>query len=268
MLIAQITDLHITAPGGRACGGIDTSEPVAAVVAQLNALHPRPDLVLVTGDIVDTGKPEEYAVAADLLDRIEMPVRILPGNHDDRGNLRRAFAPRGWVPADDGPFIQQVIEDLPLRIVMLDSVIPGHTDGELDDARLEWLRRRLAEAPDHPTMVAMHHPPFVSGMPGLDRYRCANGDRLAAIIEAYPNVLALVCGHLHRPVSIRWAGTLAFVAPSAARQIALRMGTDMPFAWTAEPPALALHLYRGAEGLVSLTRGVGEEFAPASVRNS
>lgn len=256
MLIAQITDFHITEPGNTACGGVDTAPSLVATVAALNALSPRPDLVLMTGDVVNHGRATEYDTLSALLEPLELPVRMLPGNHDDRANLRRSFAGRGWVPDGDG-FIQYAIEDYAVRILMLDTLIPGRTEGELCPARLDWVATRLAEQPGRPTMIAMHHPPFLSGMVDLDKHRCAGHQALGALVAAHPNVLGVVTGHLHRPVSTRWAGTLGFTCPSTSRQMALTLDPGNPFGWTAEPPAFALHLYREAEGLVSLPRAVG-----------
>lgn len=255
MLIAQITDLHVAAAGGRSCGGIDPAVPVAAVVARLNRLDPRPDLVIATGDLVDKGSDAEYAALDDLLGPLQIPLRMLPGNHDDRDGMRRRFAARGWVPAD-GAHLHQTVDAGPLRLILMDSVIPGRIEGGLDDGRLDWLSDRLAEEPARPTLLALHHQPFETGMPGLDRYRCRDGDRLAAVVGRRSNILAVVCGHMHRTIAVNWAGTVAFAAPSATRQFALRMGETDPVAWTTEPPAIVLHHYRPGEGLVSVTDAV------------
>lgn len=257
MLIAQITDFHITAPGGTACGGIDTTPPLAAVVADLLALPQRPDLVLMTGDLTDKGDAAACAVLDGLLAPLAgLPVRMIPGNHDDRDSLRAAFAARGWVPAA-GPYLHHEAELGDLRLLLLDTLIPGRTEGTLDGPRLSWLTERLAEAPGRPTLLAMHHPPFPTGLPDMDRLGCSGAEELARLIVAHGAVAGVVCGHVHRAVFGRWVGTAALVAPSAARQFAPDFaGAGRPV-WSAEPPAYLLHRWTADGGLVSHLRTVG-----------
>lgn len=255
MLIAQLTDFHVPPPGGHACGGIDTVPGLAAVIADLAALRPAPDLVLMTGDLADKGDDGACATIARLLEPLAMPVRMIPGNHDDRDSLRRAFAGRGWVPAG-GTHLHHVVEDGPVRVVMLDTVIPGRTEGVMDGERLAWLAARLAEAPDRPTVVAMHHPPFASGMPDIDALGCGGGEALGRLIESHGRVAAVLCGHVHCAVFTRWAGTRAIIAPSTARQFDIDLaGLGRPV-WCGEPPAYLLHLWREDTGLVSHVRTV------------
>src|SRR5579872_5061470 len=165
MLIAQITDTHILATGElyhsprRAIPAdtppdwsfIDTAACLARAIRELNALKPRPDVVVVTGDLTDHGRAEEYANLRSILAAAEMPVFVIPGNHDSREALRAAFAGDGYLPADG--FLNYTVEDFALRIVALDTNVPGHHHGELCAERLEWLDRTLATAPAKPTLL-------------------------------------------------------------------------------------------------------------------
>src|SRR5436305_3103639 len=159
MIIAQISDTHIVAPGklfrcpvqGSAADSergyreFDTAAYLARAVATLNALVPRPDVAVVTGDLVDHGEPEEYEHLRALLRPLAMPVFVIPGNHDARDPLRAAFGGDGYLPADG--FLQYTVEDYPLRLVALDTLIPGKHSGSLCAERLRWLDRTLAAQP-------------------------------------------------------------------------------------------------------------------------
>ncbi|MGQ9365242.1 phosphodiesterase [Azospirillum sp. ST 5-10] len=257
MLIAQITDLHVTPRGTMALGAVDTNAHLAAAVAHLNALAPRPDLVLVTGDLANTPRPGEYEMLAELLAPLALPLRVLPGNHDDRGELRRWFGERCGLPAE-GEFLHHAVEAGPLRVLMLDTQRPGRPEGELCARRLAWIAERLAEAPERPTLIAMHHQPFATGLP-VDTMGCAGADGLAALVRQRPGqVVGVVCGHVHRPITAAWAGTVAFCAPSTAHQFALDLRPGAAFRWTAEPPAVALHLWRPDGGLVTHLSAIGD----------
>ena len=118
-LIAQITDLHVVEPGTRLQGEIDTNGAMARCATRLAVLDPQPDLLVITGDLTDTGTPAAYAHLRDMLAPLRMPVYVLPGNHDRRADMRAAFAGTGALPADDGqPFLQYTVEDAPLRLIV------------------------------------------------------------------------------------------------------------------------------------------------------
>lgn len=258
MLIAQITDLHCVAEGTLAVSGrIDTNRALEAAVARVNALTPQPDLVLVTGDVTDHGTAADCQAAAARLNRLQAPFRVIPGNHDDRDTLVAAF-PNHCRRDDDG-FVQEVLDDGPLRILMLDTVLAGRTEGGYCASRLGWLRSRLAEAPQRPTLVAMHHPPFTAGIPFMDRLRLQDGaEALAELFQGFPNVQRIVCGHVHRPVSRVWAGRSCMIAPSTAHQILWTLDDTLPDTWTPEPPGLCLHHWLPEGGMVTHTLPIAD----------
>jgi 3',5'-cyclic AMP phosphodiesterase CpdA len=260
MLIAQISDTHIRPKGRLAMDRVDTAGHLARAVAHLNALRPAPDLVLVTGDLVDAGMPEEYAHLRDLLAPLAMPVYLIPGNHDLRAPLREVFAAHRYLPADD--FMQYAVEDHPVRLIALDTLTPGAPHGELCDARLDWLEARLAES-SRPTILFLHHPPFECGIREFDDTRLNVGaERLAAIVGRHRNVERILCGHVHRPIQVRWAGTIASVAPSTAHQATLDLMPDAPLMFSMDPPAVALHQWRPGTGLVTHLSYIGDYDGP------
>ncbi|MFX1736749.1 phosphodiesterase [Paraburkholderia sp. A1RI_3L] len=263
MLLAQISDLHIKRPGALAYRRVDTAASLARCIARLNALVPRPDAVLVTGDLVDLGTAEEYRHLRSLFDTLELPWYLLVGNHDDRAALREVFADRPEL-ATGGEFVQYTVDVGPLRVIALDSMLPGQSPGTLCDARLAWLERELAAATSKPVVVALHHPPFACGVSHMDRLRLAPdaSARLAALLARYPNVERVLCGHVHRPMFVRFGGTIACAVPSPAHQVALDLRDDAPSAFVLEPPAYALHRYDAAAGLVTHHAYVDEAEGP------
>ena len=270
MLVAQITDMHILAEGkqfhaptraippgaehGWSC--IDTAACLARAVAELNAFDPRPDVVVLTGDLTDHGGVEEYANLRALLAPLRMPAYLIPGNHDSRENMRAAFGDCDYLPRSG--FLHYAIEEYPLRIVALDTNIPGEHPGELCAERLAWLDKTLAAAPDKPTVVTMHHPPFATGIEHMDRSALREPERFAAVVARHTQVERILCGHLHRTISRRFAGTLVGTAPGTAHQLVLDVSPGSPAQFTFEPPGYQLHLWREDEGLVTHTAVLGD----------
>jgi Icc protein len=256
MFVAQITDTHIRRPGELVHGVVDTAAMLARAVAALGRLDPAPDVTVVTGDLVDTGAAEEYAHLRALLAPLAMPVYVIPGNHDAREPLRRAFAADGYLPQDG--FLQYTVEDWPLRLVALDTLIPAALGGELCRERLLWLDRALAAAAQRPTLILMHHPPFLTGIDHMDRIGLAGIPGFVAIVARHPQIERILCGHVHRAIDCRLAGTVAGTAPSTAHQIVLDLAPAAPPASAFEPPGYQLHWWSEAGGLVTHTAAIGD----------
>lgn len=249
MIIAQLSDLHCTVPGERAVKRFDSNAALARAVARVNGLRPRPDLVVVTGDIGNGPKPGEYGPAAELLGRLEVPFLPLPGNHDDRQGLREAFGHLGLFPAE-GEFLHYEHRAGGLRILALDTVIPRDVPGLLCDARLAWVEARLREDTG-PTLVIMHHPPFLVGSGIMDPIRCQGGEALERLLRRHGNIVGVLCGHVHRAIAVPYAGTLGFCAPSTAMLLAFDPTPGAPPVWTDDPPGFALHVWEPGEPLRS-----------------
>ncbi|MGU7779593.1 phosphodiesterase [Burkholderia sp. PU8-34] len=251
MLLAQISDLHIKRPGQLAYRRVDTAAALARCIARLNALEPRPDAVLVTGDLTDFGNDDEYRHLRDLLAPLEIPYYLMVGNHDDRAALRRVFADRPeW---QDGEFVQYAFDLGAVRVLALDSQVPGASAGDLCDARLAWLARELDAARDRPVIVALHHPPFASGIGHMDALRLAPAAaaKLDALLRGHPNVERVLCGHVHRTMFARFGGTIASAVPAPAHQVAFDLRDDAPSAFRLEPPAFAVHQYTPEAGVIT-----------------
>lgn len=263
MIIAQITDFHIAVPGDPFDDENRTREHLSAAVAHINALDPLPDVVLATGDLVNNGSAAEYDILRRLLAPLTPPVLMIPGNHDHRDNLRNAFPDHDYL-RQDKDFLHYTVDRFPLRLIGLDTLIPGQPGGELCKIRCDWLDARLAEKPSDPTVVFLHHPPFRTGLWHMDSMALADPGPLISVIEKHPQIERILCGHLHRPVTTKFAGTLLTVAPGIAHQIELALGDNRRLAVVMEPPCCLLHAWIPGQGLVTHTSYIGE-YGPAKV---
>lgn len=244
MLVAQLSDSHIGLPGRALAKGLDTAPHLARAVASVLRLRPLPDLVIFTGDLVEAGGPEEYAHFRQLVAPLRLPFFVLPGNHDDRVNLRAAFGAEAYLPQSD--CLDYVLESWPLRIIMLDTIVPRAPHGELSQAQLAWLDATLADQAAKPTLLALHHPPFQSGIVHMDEMALADPQALEAVVARHPQVAGVTCGHLHRAMAQRFGHTLAVSAPSVAHQIALDLNDVPEPRYIMEPPGFLLHRWDGA----------------------
>jgi 3',5'-cyclic AMP phosphodiesterase CpdA len=255
MLIAQITDTHITRPGTLAYGKVDTAALLRRCVDALVALDPAPELIVHTGDLVDHGHAEEYAHLRALLAPLKAPMLAIPGNHDAREAMRAAFAAEGYLPRQG--HLQFALERGGLRIIGLDTLVPGQEGGELCGDRLAWLDEALCARPSMPTLVLMHHPPFATGIAHMDRIGLSGGGEFAAVMRRHPQVVAVLCGHVHRTMHARVGGRSALIGPSPAHQVALDLRPAAPSAFRLEPPGYLLHRWHD-DGLVSYAAVTGD----------
>lgn len=213
VLIAQLSDPHI---------GADWIVPkpdllLAAAVAAVVRLGP--DVVIVSGDLVEGAQDWEYERVRELLGPLDVPVHVLAGNHDDRESLHRHFG----VPGAGGAPVQYTADLGPLRLVVLDSTVPGHEHGEFDAERLDWLDAELTAEPERPALLAMHHPPLRTGAPGIDAIALHDEGReaLSALLERHPQVLKVISGHVHRTVGAELGGRAVLAVPSTYAELRL-----------------------------------------------
>lgn len=243
MLIAQLSDPHVVAPGTLLYDCVDTGALFAAAIRRVAGLDPAPDLVVVSGDLVNEGSAREYARVRALLGPLQMPWQVMAGNHDDRGPLRAAFPDQGF--GNDGLCCaKRTMGDLCL--LFLDTTIPGEEGGEIADAQLAWLDEACAPGCD--CLLFLHHPPFATGIAGLDAIACRGSARLADWLHRHTEVRALACGHVHRPIVASFAGRPCVTAPSVAHQIVCDLsGAPDALAWCREPPGFLLHRWHDGE---------------------
>ncbi|HUQ75833.1 MAG TPA: phosphodiesterase [Burkholderiales bacterium] len=260
-ILGQISDLHIKVPGKLSYRVVDCASMLERCVAEILRLPQLPDALVITGDLVDFGRLEEYHHLRALLAPLPMPYYLLPGNHDERGALRAAFADHAYL-TQWSPYVQYAIDEWPVRIVALDTVIPGEGGGRLDAERLAWLDRTLSAERAKPTVVVMHHPPFPTLIGHMDNLGLEGAPALEKIIAQHPQVERVLCGHLHRPIQYRFGGTIACTSPSPAHQVALNLSPQAPSRFKMEPPGFQLHAWRPGMGVVSHTAFIGDFAGP------
>ena len=250
-LLVQLSDAHVRD---------DDAQPermFADAVRDVAAVAPAPGAVLVSGDLTEHGFAHEYHRVRDLLSALPMPVHVLGGNHDDREILRASFP----LPGDDGDGedYRYAARCGPLRLVAVDTTDPGRVEGRLGAERLAWLDARRSEEPETPTVVAMHHPPLVLGIPAWDEIGLPDADRaaLGEIVTGHPQVRRIVSGHVHRAALGSVGGCPVFTCPSTWIQGRLDFAHPDELSVVAEPPGFAVHVAVAGE-LTTHVQPVGE----------
>lgn len=246
--VAQISDTHVRADDGGAA-----AEAMKRALAQ--AAGYGVDAILMTGDLVNDAREDEYAVLAEALADPPAPVFLLPGNHDDRARLRAAFPTHAYLPKQDA--LSYTIEHFPLRIVMLDQTVPGEVYGDITLAQAAWLHDTLAAAPERPTLVALHHPPFATHDLLFDTIGLRHGEAFNVVIARHRQVSRVICGHHHRFAIGQSGHAPVIVAPSTSWTYGLAMQEGHEIApRTAEQPGWVLHAWTREGGLASHFIGV------------
>lgn len=246
-ILAQISDTHVRADDAGAA-----ARQLKRALAGARAY--RADVILITGDLVNDARADEYAVFAEAIADPPAPLYVLPGNHDDRTLMRAALPRHGYLHA--GAPLNFVIEDFPVRLVAVDQIVPGETHGLLTAETADWLDRTLAAAPDKPTVVALHHPPFPTHDPLFDTIGLHGAELFGAVIARHAQVTRVICGHHHR-VAVGQAGHAPVViAPSTSWAYGLALHPDQPVApKTDEQPGWMLHAWSPA-GFSSVFMGL------------
>jgi Icc protein len=219
-------------------------------VAALNEFAPRPDLVVISGDLADTPTMEEYDYLKRLLAPLTLPVVSIPGNHDSRELMRSAFPEAAY--AFPSGVLNQRIEIGGLDLVLLDSSVHGKPHGELDAPSLQWLETSLASSTERPALLFLHHPPFKTGIWHMDRQNLRNADELAVIVRRHPRVQLVAAGHVHRATLTMFAGVPATICPAPNHAVDLDLEQLREPSFKVEPPAFLLHSWFAGEGFGSV----------------
>lgn len=240
MRIAHLSDTHFQAGplGALPAAGLNLA------LGRLLALDPRPDCVVITGDLTDSGNPADYADLHTVLDRCPIPVHLTTGNHDVPAAMIAEFGGTRYLA--QGKSAHYAVEYEGATVIAADSNVPGSPAGRLGPEQLAWIDSVLAARPQVPAFVALHHPPVPVGIPFLDGMRLADGDELGEVLARHANVARVLAGHVHRLLTVPFAGTLLTTAPSTYRQAHLRMHDDAPPGYLDDPTGLLLHQLVGA----------------------
>lgn len=236
-LLLQISDTHL----GADWHGVDPDECLLRAVEAILELPQQPDALVISGDLAQNGAPEEYARLRELVAPLDLQPHVLPGNHDLRGPLREVFG----LPGEGEEHASYAVDFGPLRLICLDSTIPGAEGGALDGGRIEWLEATLATDLDKPTVLAMHHPPLSTAIPTFDEIGLAPEWReaLGEVLAGHPQVARIIAGHVHRTIVAELAGRAVVSAPSTYMQSVLEF-VPAPIEMVPDPAGFAIHALR------------------------
>jgi 3',5'-cyclic AMP phosphodiesterase CpdA len=256
MLIAQLSDLHITSLKTKTCGVAPMAQNLSQTIAHINSFVPKPDVVIVTGDITDSGSKYETVCAFEILEQLTIPYYVSPGNHDDRNNLRSVFRNRIIHPTQDDA-INYVIEDYSVRLIVVDTSRPGFAGGEVNINTCEWLDLKLSQELNKPTLLFMHHPPAKLGVIETDIDGFLYAEKLKTIIVKYPNIKSIACGHTHSVSTTLWGNTYISTAPSIGMRLVVDLTLEEASKFTLAQPEYLLHYWNG-EQLITHTISVDD----------
>jgi 3',5'-cyclic-AMP phosphodiesterase len=241
LLIAQISDLHIKIAGDPPYQQVDTASALKRCIMHLNGMRPRPAMVVATGDLVDGGQSEEYAHLRQLLADLALPLVAIPGNHDAREPMRRAFPNQPYAQSN-GPMNFHIAVG-PLDLILIDSSVAGQGHGAIEDETLAWLEATLALSTKRPALLFVHHPPFATGIRYMDAINLQNPADLATILQRHPRARMIACGHVHRAIHTQFAGRAASICPAPNHAVALDLSPEPAPALITEPPGMHLHAW-------------------------
>ncbi|EFL28087.1 icc protein [Streptomyces himastatinicus ATCC 53653] len=215
LTLVQFSDTHILPEGELMHGQVDTLANLEAAIELVAASRARVSALLLTGDLTDSGAPEAYrrlrGVIAPFAERLGAEVVYVPGNHDERTAFRAELLDGGQA-ADRVHWVGDV------RIVVLDSSVPGRHDGHLSDAQLDWLAGELARPAPRGTVLVLHHPPLPSPVPTVHLLRLRGAERLGAVV-AGSDVRLIVTGHAHHTSSGVLGAIPVWVSPALAYRV-------------------------------------------------
>lgn len=247
-ILAQISDTHLRADD-------DGAAALQLKRALDQARAYRADAILLTGDLVNDERADEYALLAETIADPPAPLYVLPGNHDARGGIRAALPAHTYLPRS-GP-LSFVIDDFPVRLVCVDQIVPGETHGAFTNDEATWLDRTLSAQPYKPTIVALHHPPFPTHDVLFDTIGLRNADLFVSVIAGHRQVARVICGHHHRVAVGQAAHAPVIVAPSTSWIYGLAMHPGQPIAPTsAEQTGWMLHAWSASGGFSSVFMGL------------
>lgn len=243
MRILQISDFHLRGDGKLSFQVVDTASFLKSTKAHLEHVFAldgqKPDMIVVTGDIADSGDEKAYLMVYEALSSFNVPVYAVPGNHDRRDRMVRIL--KGWtIPnPQTAPFLCYAVQTEEARLLFLDTLNPGSHAGHMREAELAWLDNELQSNKNVPTLIFMHHPPFITGLPAMDE-PFENREQMHTVLMKAPWA-RLCCGHMHRPIFTVWAGVPCVTAPAASMQIELDFTPEGGDTFRMETPGYLLH---------------------------
>lgn len=258
--ILQITDPHLAVPPRLVSNKLNTfkllEEAIDRILTDWDQIGPV-DALIVTGDISDKGDFESYQAFRTQIERLPVPYYLIPGNHDLRDPMRRCFSDIACMADSEKINWIQDLDDL--RIVGLDTVIPQSSAGALDEVTLDFLASALSETPEKPTLIAMHHPPFTSGIRFMDDIGLKGIEQLDKVLKSAKNDVRIICGHLHGTVIGSVGNRVAIACAATCSSFDPDYRDGAPVGFTTRPGGYMIHDWTNGfrSTSVPLTSGTG-----------
>ena len=209
-LLVQLSDSHLFADASGTLMGMNTRDSLQKVIELVRLQQPRIDLIIASGDLSQDGALESYQLFRDLTRPLDAPARWIPGNHDEPRIMAEA--------AVQSALLESVVDVGNWRVTLLDSAVPGSVPGYLQDEQLQLLARSLSEAPERHHLVCFHHHPVSIGCAWMEPIGLRNPEALFAVLDRFPQVRAVLWGHVHQEVDLERNGVRLIASPSTCIQ--------------------------------------------------
>ncbi|WP_407333946.1 phosphodiesterase [Enterovibrio sp. 27052020O] len=240
--IIQITDIHLTVPPHKVSGQLNTYalfEQAIDKIEQDLPLFGDVDAIIATGDITDYGDVESYELFKTQIERLNLPYLVIPGNHDSREAMNASFPQfAGFAPHDEINWVQEYSD---FDVIGLDSVIPHQGGGALSASTLHFLERALATNQNKPALIALHHPPFESGIRFMDSIGLKGADDMADLLNQTSREVRVICGHLHNSIVCNMGQATVLSSPAIASSFMTDHRPNAPVGFTQKPGGYMLH---------------------------
>ncbi len=217
--IVQVTDAHLYRDTDGVLAGIPTWETFRAVLAQIERQHGDFDYLILTGDLAQDEELETYLMLREALGDWLERCRIIPGNHDDPANLRKAFPE--LFSQDAGP-LTFALPAGDWKIIGLDSHLPGEIKGRVGANQLQWLKDQLRMDPSTRILLFVHHPPIAINVDWLDKIGLDGAADLVDLIKTSPQIKVICAGHVHQEFAGRIGAAAVYTTPSTSVQFGAR----------------------------------------------
>ncbi|MEJ2765753.1 3',5'-cyclic-AMP phosphodiesterase [Photobacterium sp. MCCC 1A19761] len=254
VVLLQITDTHLFADAAGSLLGVATRDSFHAVLDAVDTAARPFDAVVATGDISQDHSQQSYQRFCDGIARWSQPCFWLPGNHDYQPSMTAV------LPSPQIKPCQQVLAGVHWQVILLDSQVQGVPHGELSPAQLSMLDQALAAHPERHTLVLLHHHPLEAGSAWLDQHKLHNAEAFWLVVDKYPQVKAILCGHIHQELDRLCRGVRVLATPSTCIQF---LPDSHDFALDPQNPGWRyLELTNQGEVITQVSRIAGEQFQP------
>lgn len=239
--LIQISDCHVVSAPKLVSGRLDTrlllARAVDRISADLEKIGPV-DGVVVTGDISDDGSIDSYETFLSVMEPIGVPVFLIPGNHDKRESMFEVFGAPVQGQSEKFQWVRRFDD---MQLIGLDTVVPKSGGGAIDAVTLDFLSETLSESPEVPTLIALHHPPFNSGVGFMDAIGLRGFDELREALGQSRAEIRLICGHLHMLVAASLGQHIAISSPATCSSFDTDYRDVAPVGFTTRPGGYMIH---------------------------